>query len=509
MIRHDTIIGDTKNEASEAFSSLAFTSGKRFAFCAVVFIIAYFLFEAIFITFISHGAGLDDAEQLANISFFDWGYGGSQPPVYTWLLIVITSLFGTSFFVLQLVKFSLLASLFLSIYFGLRQLKVAHLVAASAMLATFMLPQIAWESQRALSHSILGTASCGWVFWAMSRYFNSQKILNAILLGVCIAICVLGKFNDVIFIIAIFIAGLSFSNARRSLLQVKSLLIFGVAALLLFKPLSWILTNIHATVERSHKFALGQEGNFFLDRLAGISSFSLAIFNFIALAFVIAGAIVIINRAFRRTDSLTENEQFAFEFVGRILFIGLVIVAIMILLSGATNIKDRWLQPVLILAPAFFALFLYRFIDRRRVLMAYGLCGAVFAVMVPIGLFYNLNIGAAKDLPLGFLKFDQLYESVSKEGPIATIYSPDAKISGNLRLFDTNIKTIHNETVNGFTRLKRPILLLWEDGQNFQMPISAILTKLGELQTYDIKTIELGYKGRMDPKKTIHYIYIP
>ncbi len=46
---------------------------------AVVFVLCYFAFQTILVTVVSNGAGLDDAEQLANIGYLDWGYGGSQP----------------------------------------------------------------------------------------------------------------------------------------------------------------------------------------------------------------------------------------------------------------------------------------------------------------------------------------------------------------------------------------------------------------------------------------------
>jgi len=81
----------------------------------LIFIIAYFALEIAIMVLFSNGAGTDDAEQLANSNFWALGYGGSQPPLYTWLTILVTKIFGTHLFSLQLLKFSLLASLFLSV----------------------------------------------------------------------------------------------------------------------------------------------------------------------------------------------------------------------------------------------------------------------------------------------------------------------------------------------------------------------------------------------------------
>ncbi len=99
-------------------SATAVSSADRKLFglpVAVIFVLCYFFaFQAVLVTVVSNGAGLDDAEQLANIGYLDWGYGGSQPPLYTWITNLAASLLGTSMLTLQIVKFSLLASLFLA-----------------------------------------------------------------------------------------------------------------------------------------------------------------------------------------------------------------------------------------------------------------------------------------------------------------------------------------------------------------------------------------------------------
>ncbi|UXN05662.1 ArnT family glycosyltransferase [Bartonella sp. HY761] len=511
----DSIIVDDHQKPREAEFC-----GNRFAFLALIFIIGYFLFEALFVSFISNGAGLDDAEQLANISFFDWGYGGSQPPLYTWLLIGLTSVFGTHFIVLQFVKFTILASLFLSVYFGLRNLKVQPLVAASAMLGIFLLPQIAWESQRALSHSVLGTASCGWVFWAMTRYFQRQSIINAILVGCCIAISVLGKFNDIIFIVAILMAFLSFEQGRKWLFQLKTVLIFMTAAILLFKPLSWILNHFHATLERSNKFGVVSQHSFIVKRFLGAEELIHAVLAFGGLAFIVALVVYLFNRPAQEGLNYTKAEEFALKLVARILLFALLIVFISIILSGATQVKDRWMQPVLILCPAYFALVLFYYTRKNRALISYGVCGIIVALVVPTVLFFALHMGSGRHLPLGLLDYNQLYEAIEKEGAIATIVSPNTKYAGNLRLYNSDMKVVHNETVNAEQRLQFPLLILDDkDADKLKNPVAygeAFKGSLGEYiyhLTYKgglkAKTIKIAYKGHPDQFKIFRYFYIP
>ncbi|MDX7574136.1 hypothetical protein, partial [Serratia marcescens] len=80
----------------------------------------YFAFQVVFLTIISNGAGVDDAEQLAYVGALQWGYGGSQPPLYTWINSVAGDILGIRMSTVFLVKFGMLASLFVSVYAGAR-----------------------------------------------------------------------------------------------------------------------------------------------------------------------------------------------------------------------------------------------------------------------------------------------------------------------------------------------------------------------------------------------------
>ncbi len=167
---------------------------------AVIFVLCYFVFQTILVTAVSNGAGLDDAEQLANIGYLEWGYGGSQPPLYTWITNLAASVLGTSMLTLQIVKFSILASLFLSVYGGMRLLGFSRLVASASMLGLFLIPQIGWESQRALTHSVAGTAGCGWAFLAFAWHMRARHAGSAAALGIAMAAAILGKFNASFFL---------------------------------------------------------------------------------------------------------------------------------------------------------------------------------------------------------------------------------------------------------------------------------------------------------------------
>src|SRR5690606_27981394 len=161
------------------------------------------------------------------------GYGGSQPPLATWITNLAASVLGTSMLTLQIVKFSMLASLFVSVYGAMRLLGFSQIVASASMLGLFLIPQIGWESQRALTHSVAGTAGCGWAFLAFVWHMRKRSLISAAALGVAMAAAILGKFNASFFLIMLIVTGLLIPEYRRILLSKLSLitvLVFAICA---------------------------------------------------------------------------------------------------------------------------------------------------------------------------------------------------------------------------------------------------------------------------------------
>ncbi|ERM00808.1 hypothetical protein Q644_03965 [Brucella intermedia 229E] len=332
---------------------------------AVIFVLCYFAFQAVLVTVVSNGAGLDDAEQLANIGYLDWGYGGSQPPLlYTWITNLAASLLGTSMLTLQIVKFSLLASLFLSVYGAMKLLGFSRMIASASMLGLFLIPQIGWESQRALTHSVAGTAGCGWAFLAFAWHMRARHAGSAAALGAAMAAALLGKFNASFFLIMLIVTGLLMPEYRRILLSRLSLVTVLAFAICFGPTATWMLAHKSSVMARASKFEIGASGNLLFDRLMGVESLIEAAFLFSILAIAIAGIIALIHWRKRTAPatSLTTGEKF----LRLLILVGLVIVLVGVVATGANNVKDRWLQPVLFLTPALMASLMGgRLSDRR------------------------------------------------------------------------------------------------------------------------------------------------
>ncbi|WP_254799496.1 ArnT family glycosyltransferase [Falsochrobactrum tianjinense] len=473
---------------------------------AVIFILCYFAFQALLVTFASNGAGLDDAEQLANISYLDWGYGGSQPPLYTWIASLATSILGTSMLTLQIVKFSILASLFLSIFAAMRLLGFSRAVASAGMLGLFLIPQIGWESQRALTHSVAGTAGCGWAFCAFAWHMRARHPVSAAALGITMVAAILGKFNASLFVVTLILTGLSIPEYRKILLS-KLSIVTALAFTICIAPTGlWMLQHKSSVIARAEKLQIGVSGNLFLDRINGIESYIEAAFLFSILVAAIAGIIALIHMGKRTAPerAFTPGERF----MRHIIVIGMLIVLAGVVIIGINNIKDRWLQPVLFLAPATIAGLFARYRSGSRALADFTAAGIVAALIVPPILSYYLTYGSGTP-PYGQLDYQRLYAEVQTHGQFRTILTDNTQIAGNFRLFDPAIQVIHPETPAGASRVSKPVLVMWFGDAIPNERISALMAEAQvAAPAADINTTTIAYKTAPDMHFTVSYFLL-
>ena len=91
------------------------------------------------------GVGIDDAEQLMYMPFLWAGYGGSQPPLFTWLLWLASSLFGSGILTLKIVKYGLYLVALLAVFAAVARAGYSRRAAGAATLGLLLFPQIVLE----------------------------------------------------------------------------------------------------------------------------------------------------------------------------------------------------------------------------------------------------------------------------------------------------------------------------------------------------------------------------
>ncbi len=220
--------------------------------------------------------------------------------------------------------------------------RVAGLAAASLLL----LPQISWESQRALTHSVLATTLAALsvlVFW--TRLIGSRRG-GFLAFGLLTGLGLLAKANFVVVPAALLVTAASSAEWRARLRPAGLALGAVVAAAVVALPVSWMLAHPELALGSAHKFQrAGAEASWAGAALEGAGSLAHAAGGFLVVLAVVAGLV-----RWRCAGGARMARAPLDRFLLRLVLVGIGLVVVAVLASGATNVKDRWLQPVLFLA---------------------------------------------------------------------------------------------------------------------------------------------------------------
>ncbi len=378
--------------------------------------------------------GLDEAQLMVTAQELAWGYG-PQPPLYSWLQYGVFALFGPSVPALVYPKEVLLAGTFVLVFLTSRLVLGEERRALVATLLLFTIPQIAWESQRALSHSVLVLLLAAAALYVFVRLLRDGRPMDYVVFGVTFGLGLLSKYNFAIFAIALVGAALLSGHLRSRVLSGWFALSLLIAALITAPHFYWGLTHLDMMMASSGKFAI--ESNMsVLDRLAlPVLGAGIAIASFAALAVLVFAIAMLVPLRDRQPAMGVPEWREGSDFVIRLLLVSVAVVVATPLLSGATVVMDRWLMPVLFFLPLpLLIAFAHRLGPARlRLLVVLAMLSAVIC---------SAGLTAAALLPdlvgrglRGTEPYAKFAEIIRRDVPDpAYVLSEGTTIVGNLRL---------------------------------------------------------------------------
>lgn len=413
---------------------------------------------------------LDEGQQLFFAQWLAIGYD-SQPPFYNWLQYAVVQLLGSSVFAVSLLKNLMLFCSYL--LFGL----TAHLVirdrvlAVIATLALITIPQIGYEAQRDLTHTVAVLfAACMFAYFFI-RTLQRPTALDYALTGVAIGIGILSKYNFVLLPLVAAISLLPDRQLRARLFDPRVLLMIGVSAAIVAPHGLWFLDHVgEATSRTMLKLTADADGS----RLDQIGKGILSLAGAIA-AFTLP-TLAVFAIAFGRTlfGSWKAESQWT-RLIGRMFLASLVVLLLLVFFAGASNIKDRWLVPLFFLLP----IYLCAKIEASGEAFAgasrrFGAIILAIMVIVPLVLFTRpIVVGAMGDYGKQNVPYGPAIAEIlasNKDRP-SIVVAMDQQLAGNLRLHAAGIPV----TVPGYERFEEPytfdathpLLLIWRrrDGQ--------------------------------------------
>ncbi|MCK8781732.1 glycosyltransferase family 39 protein [Rhizobium sp. NTR19] len=318
----------------------------------VLWLIAgYYLLAIVLRVLRSDALESDEAEQLIQSQFLLMGYG-RQPPFYNWLQYGVIQLIGPSILALSLVKNLLL---FLTcVFYGLAArlvLKDMRLVAI-AMLGVVAMPVVSVVAQRDLTHAVATLFSVAVFTYAFLLAIQRPNLGTYLFAGVAVGMGLISKYNFVLVPLAAVLAVLAERDLRNRVLDWRLGAAVAVAALICLPHLFWVLGNLNeatsGTIAAMREDASGDAVN---DRITGLLAMlgalaggGLPVLGFFLIAFRTA-----LPKAWRATSPWT-------RIIGRTILICLILVALVALGFGASNISEKWLSPFLLLVPLYLCL---------------------------------------------------------------------------------------------------------------------------------------------------------
>ncbi|WP_341930015.1 glycosyltransferase family 39 protein [Methyloversatilis discipulorum] len=309
-------------------------------------LLLYFGAHVVARTLVSDALELDEAEQALWTQQLAAGYG-TQPPLYTWLQWAVFQVAGVSVLSLSLFKNVLLASTYAFVWLAARRLTAPPLalLAAASML---LIPQIGWESQRDLTHSVLATAVAAATLYVVVRLIEKPRPVLYLALGLCAALGLLSKYSFAVYLAALGLAVL-LSRDTRPVLRSPWLIAAALLALVVLSPHAlWLLDNWQLASARTLEKLDASPG------LAGGVVRGLSSLLGATLA-TLAALVLILAAIFGRAAWTPATASPHCRLWGRYLGLLALLMLALVVVGGATHFKGRWLQPLLFMAPlAFF-----------------------------------------------------------------------------------------------------------------------------------------------------------
>jgi 4-amino-4-deoxy-L-arabinose transferase-like glycosyltransferase len=403
------------------------------SFCLFVVPLTLFLgIHLVLSLLISQSFRSDDADLLIFSQSLALGYH-DQPPLYSWLAWSFFQLFGLQVFSLALLKSLILGFLFAGLHQSARLLLGDDRRAILAAFSPLLIVAFSWHSLAYLTHTNLLCAICTATLCAVLRIHRGGGWFDYALLGILLGLGMLSKYNYLLFVASILLAGLSIPSFRARIADRRLLLTFGLAAMMVLPHAFWLADHWKEIIRvLSGKTGVGRAQ----EPIAGMAVGGAALLTNLLLtpAPLVIVFLFCFPWAFRWIKRPPNQEADEDRLLERF-FVAVVCLLLLQVLAGGTRFHDRWLLPFSLLVPlCLFGRLRYCTLPARRI-RGFACVLSACAVILTIARACQIFVGGIDDdaYPLQ-MSFAESAQSLEKAGGgQATIVTGDRDICGNLR----------------------------------------------------------------------------
>lgn len=357
--------------------------------------IAYFFGNQLLLFAVSPGMELDMAEQVWLADRYAWVYG-SQPPLYTWISRALLTVSGGSLLPLYLFKAMLLSVIVGSLLSIGRRAGFTTSQMIGTLAGVFLTMGLAWEAQRDLTHTVLATALAAWMLrdGAIAHPGGWRIALRT---GLLSGLGMLAKYNFLLFAVSWYWTRARPGRPSSVPSDRRRWLVGLLLAVCLIAPHLHAINHAGDLVfESTDKFELGESA-----RWRGILDVGGAIL--ISLAPLAAlGAVIALRRRPVRESGEETNSVISMLF--RLLRLSIVITLAITIISGTSEVRERWLIPLFFFSPVLFAHLLPRAPDRvaNGFVLAGLAAGLLISIFLPARVVWADALGSHNRLNLPY-----------------------------------------------------------------------------------------------------------
>ncbi|RUM15791.1 hypothetical protein EFD56_24165 [Rhizobium phaseoli] len=408
----------------------------------------------------SHSLDLDEAEQVFRSQWLAAGYG-PQPPFYNWLQYGVFQFAGVSLVALSVVKNLLLFISYLLYGLTARLVLRDKALVAMATLGLLTIPQMAFEMQRDLTHTVAVFFSASIFFYGFIRSLKQPSLASYLVAGVGIGFGLLAKYNFAILPAAALIAALPDARLRPRIFDRRLVVTIAVALVITLPHLFWLKDNLDfATARTLEKMTASGHASHLMQVAMGVGSLALAVISFAGLT--VAVFAVVFGKGLR--PALAAGSDWT-RLIERMMLVFLAGILLLIVFGGAAGIKDRWLVPMLFILPLYFCLKVEAAgIETGKAFRRFMPVVAVIMIGVPAVLYGSV---AAARFTGHYERLNRPYatmlENLRKQAEPAAILAGDSLLAGNLRQDIPGVPVLSVDYPGFHPDLagRRPLLLVW------------------------------------------------
>ncbi len=419
---------------------------------------AYFVAHVILRVSLSPSLDFDESEQVFLTQFMAAGYN-NQPPLYTWIQIGFQQVFGCTILSLAVQKNLFLFGTYLCVQAGVHRATGSLRLAIIAALGMFTVPQIAWESQRDLSHTVAAMFAASLLFLGIVRLTQATSRRDAIgwysVIGVAIGIGLQFKYNFAIVVVSFLLASLLVPRYRLLVLDARILISVAIAVLINLPNAWWIWMHPDTATQATFEKMTTNGSSAWVESVS-TGLWALAITLFACSGITLWMFWVLFLRGQRSPVMIESARRPEMEHLGRMLGYFLLIATgwllVLVLTGYATDFKNRWIQPIVFLLPVFLAVRNgYSVLLRpRSQKMGTGITMALMVVIL-LATYGRTQVGRFggkySRLNTPFVQAAEQFRSIAADDP-KWIVAADMRVAGNMRLAFPNSRIISLDAPN-------------------------------------------------------------